>query len=64
MKMVEEYYGNQMDVSDMDGTLLDENNEIMPEIYEKLMECQKKGIQLIINSGRPVSRIETYIKKL
>lgn len=29
-------------VMDMDGTLLDPNNEIMPETLSALLECQKR----------------------
>ena len=33
-------------VMDMDGTLLDPNNKILPETKEALIACQKQGTKL------------------
>lgn len=51
-------------VMDMDGTLLDPNNEIMPETLSALLECQKKGIRIVLASGRNYGRIQPYLDHL
>lgn len=44
-------------VCDMDGTLLTGDHQIMPKTLQKLIELQKKGIQLILASGRSYIRL-------
>ena len=39
-------------VMDMDGTLLDPNNKILPETKAALIACQKQGTKLVLASGR------------
>ncbi len=51
-------------VMDMDGTLLDPKNEILPETLDALLECQKKGIRLVLASGRNYGRIQPYLNQL
>lgn len=49
---------------DMDGTLLNTNHQIMPNTREALVEIQKKGIKLIIATGRPLDNIVEYADQL
>lgn len=51
-------------VSDMDGTLLDEKDEILPLTKKYLLKCQKMGIRLILASGRSYSRLMPYVNEL
>lgn len=51
-------------VTDMDGTLLDRNDKIMPMTKRCLKQCQKQGIKLILASGRSYSRLMPYVKEL
>ena len=51
-------------VMDMDGTLLNPNNEILPETLNALLECQQKGIRLVLASGRNYGRIQPYLNQL
>lgn len=51
-------------VSDMDGTMLNRNHEISEETKRGLMECQKRGIKLIMASGRAHSRMLRYAAEL
>lgn len=51
-------------VTDMDGTLLNSNSQIEKETREALIECQKKGIKLILASGRNYWRIQPYLDEL
>ena len=36
---------------DMDGTLLDGEDRILPRTKECLIECQKRGVRVILASG-------------
>ena len=49
---------------DMDGTLLDENLEIMPKTKKALIELQEKGVKLIIATGREVNAVKKYIPEI
>ncbi len=49
---------------DMDGTLLDENDRILPRTKECLIECQKRGVRIILASGRSHTRLMPYAKEL
>lgn len=51
-------------VMDMDGTLLDENNEIPKETADGLTELEKQGIRLVLASGRSYMRLMDYAKQL
>lgn len=51
-------------VTDMDGTLLDSKDRISEKTREVLLACQKKGIRLILASGRSYVRLMTYAKQL
>lgn len=49
---------------DMDGTLLDPNNRILSETKDVLMNIQKKGIPLVLASGRSYTRLMPYAEEL
>lgn len=51
-------------VTDMDGTLLDSKEGISERTRECLLSCQKKGIRLILASGRSYVRLMKYAKIL
>lgn len=51
-------------VMDMDGTLLNEHNQISPRNREVLLEAEKKGVQLVLASGRSYTRLLPYAKEL
>lgn len=51
-------------IMDMDGTLLDPNNKISPATKEKLIELEKKGVRLILASGRSYTRLLPYAREL
>lgn len=44
-------------VCDMDGTLLTAEHKIPPKTYKKLIDLQKRGIKLILASGRSYKRL-------
>lgn len=51
-------------VTDMDGTLLNSKDKISDRNKAILMACQKKGIKLILASGRSQYRLYPYAKEL
>ena len=54
----------KMIVMDMDGTLLNSHNQITKKTKEILLEVQKKGIQLVLASGRSYMKLLPYAKEL
>lgn len=51
-------------VMDMDGTLLNSQDQISERTRALLMQCQKQGIKLILASGRSQYRLYPYAKML
>lgn len=51
-------------VMDMDGTLLDPENKIMPKTKKALMQLQSQGVCLILASGRSYTRLMPYAREL
>lgn len=51
-------------VMDMDGTLLDKDNKILPKTKQALMQAQQKGIRLVLASGRSYRKLKPYALEL
>lgn len=49
---------------DLDGSLLNDDLEILPKTKTALIDVQKKGIKLIIATGRPLKAILKYSEEL
>lgn len=49
---------------DMDGTLLNEEKKISKANYEAIKLARKKGIKVVLATGRPTKGIEKYLKEL
>jgi phosphoglycolate phosphatase (TIGR01487 family) len=49
---------------DMDGTLLNEKEEISEENYLAIQEAQAKGIHVVLSTGRSILTCEKYAKSL
>ena len=49
---------------DMDGTLLQEDKTISNETKEAIAEAQKKGVKVILASGRPLVGMTKYLEEL
>ncbi len=43
--------------SDMDGTLLDEHSEVLPETYDLILALREKGVHFAASSGRRFDRL-------
>ena len=51
-------------VLDLDGTLTNDAKEITPKVKESLLKAQKKGIRIILASGRPTFGIQKLADEL
>ena len=51
-------------VSDMDGTLLNEDKELTQGTIDVFKAAQKQGVKIVLASGRNVSMIEPYARQL
>lgn len=49
---------------DMDGTLLDDNLEIMPKTRQAIIELQENGVKLIVATGRALEAVKKYIPEI
>lgn len=49
---------------DMDGTLLTQDNQILPTTKKLLVRLQQQGIRLILASGRSYTKLLPYAKEL
>jgi len=49
---------------DMDGTLLNEDKKISKANLEAIRFARKKGIKIVLATGRPTKGIEKYLKEL
>lgn len=49
---------------DLDGTLLNDQKEIMPLTYKALKEAMEKGVYIVLASGRPIKGMIPLINKL
>src|SRR5699024_12507514 len=49
---------------DLDGTLLNSQKKISPATKKALLTLQKKGIKLILASGRPTPGLMDYAREL
>ncbi|MGN1392944.1 MAG: Cof-type HAD-IIB family hydrolase [Succinivibrionaceae bacterium] len=54
----------QLIATDMDGTLLTSKREISPRTITALAEAMKRGIKVVLSTGRPIEGIQLYIDKL
>ena len=49
---------------DMDGTLLNGNKKINDRVKKAIADARKKGVKVILSSGRGFKGIEKYVKEL
>lgn len=54
----------KMIVCDVDGTLLNDEEVIMPKTKQLLIDLQQQGIRLVLASGRGVEQIYPFAKEL
>lgn len=49
---------------DIDGTLLNDKHEVTPEVCEAIEEAKKRGVKIVLCTGRAITGVRKYIKKL
>lgn len=54
----------QILVLDLDGTLMNRKKEITPRTRETLINLQKKGVRVVLASGRPTFGVEPMAREL
>lgn len=54
----------KMIATDIDGTLVTDDKRIRPRTVAALKEARKRGIYVVLCSGRPVSGIQDYLTEL
>lgn len=50
--------------ADMDGTLLDEQYRVMPELLAAIEKCRDRGIDMVVATGRLYPSALPYVKEL
>ena len=54
----------KMIVLDLDGTLTNSKKVITPKTKEALIQAQKKGVRIVLASGRPTYGIKSLAEEL
>ncbi len=49
---------------DIDGTLLNEKNELAQPTIDAITAARKKGVKIVLCTGRPLSGVQPYLDKL
>lgn len=49
---------------DLDGTLLNKQREITPEVKNAVLRAKKAGVHIVLASGRSFNGIYPYLKAL
>ncbi|GAA3598702.1 sugar-phosphatase [Gibbsiella greigii] len=49
---------------DMDGTLLDPQNQITPRVKEAITQARRQGVYVVLATGRPYVGVQNYLRQL
>lgn len=49
---------------DIDGTLLNENNELTQRTIDAIQAATAKGVKVVLTTGRPLTGVTPYLKAL
>lgn len=49
---------------DIDGTLLNSQHEITPEVFSAIQDAKKAGVKIVIATGRPISGVRSILEEL
>ena len=49
---------------DIDGTLVNNNREITPEVFEAVQKAKAAGVKIVIATGRPLLRVQNILEAL
>ena len=49
---------------DIDGTLVNNNREITPEVFEAVQKAKAAGVKIVIATGRPLLGVQNILEAL
>lgn len=49
---------------DIDGTLVNSNREITPDVFQAVQEAKAAGVKIVITTGRPIAGVTELLKNL
>lgn len=49
---------------DIDGTLITDDRQITPDVFEAIQEAKAQGVKVVITTGRPIAGVKQLLKDL
>lgn len=49
---------------DIDGTLLTDDRQITPEVFDAIQEAKAQGVKVVITTGRPIAGVKALLTQL
>ena len=49
---------------DIDGTLLNNQKEITPEVFSAIQDAKAAGVKIVIATGRPIAGVQKLLEEL
>ena len=49
---------------DIDGTLLNNQKEITPEVFSAVQDAKAAGVKIVIATGRPIAGVQNLLEEL
>ncbi|WP_019773799.1 HAD-IIB family hydrolase, partial [Streptococcus sobrinus] len=49
---------------DIDGTLVNSDRQITPEVYQAIQEAKAVGVKIVITTGRPIAGVQALLEEL
>lgn len=49
---------------DIDGTLINDRHEVTEEVFDAIQAARKKGVKVVLCTGRPIGGVHRYIEEL
>ena len=49
---------------DIDGTLLNNQKEITPEVFSAVQDAKAAGVKIVIATGRPIAGVQKLLEEL
>ncbi|MBM7637060.1 sugar-phosphatase [Streptococcus saliviloxodontae] len=49
---------------DIDGTLITDDRQVTPEVFEAIQDAKKAGVKVVIATGRPIPGVQSLLNQL
>lgn len=49
---------------DIDGTLVNDQRQVTPDVYEAVQEAQAQGVKVVVATGRPLPGVKNLLREL